>query len=130
MDGDPFYWQYILTYRSLCHVFIVYDGKDLETSLQRCTAMNIGYTANISNAWIQDDPSATNSSDWDYGKTLSHVETRTPAALYVIGFIFGLPGIITTIARMFNKWHVMTADAALKLVSTQGDCTMVHQLKL
>lgn len=80
--------------------------------------MNIGYTANISNAWIQDDPSATNSSDWDYGKTLSHVETRTPAALYVIGFIFGGLGIITTIARMFNKWHVMKADAALKLVST------------
>lgn len=101
----------------MCRVFIVYDGKDLETALEACTVMNIGYTVNITDWAIRDNPNVTTGRDWDYVRTLSQVQFQRPTALYLVGLVLGLAGILTTLIRIFTEWNVVIGDAALKFVS-------------
>lgn len=92
--------------------------------------MNIGYSVNLTDIFIRDNPNATTSYDWDYAKTLTRVTLQRPAALYIIGFIFGVAGIATTLTKIFSRWDVVIGNAVLKFVNIPGQAFGVssHQL--
>ena len=93
-------------------------GENLIPSPQNCSIMGLGYTVNITDLLINEFPNATNSANWDYAKTLTRVTFVVPVALYVVGLVSGLAGIVTMLVKIFSQWGLVSANAVLKFVGT------------